>query len=195
MSDPIRSKLRDYGYKELVGGRVTHVGDLKLVSKYQWVDNPRQRLSLMGELTLPVGEQKDIDKALNVTLGDGQTDIGVGFYYDVLLTSTLTLALGAAYTAQLPDHHAERVPEQEDTKVTPDVDRDLQRNLGDIVGTQLGLLYAREGWGLQLGHAYQYKAEDGIPGKPFCFRTLLLDRKGDGTGNAFSRVGGQLQHH
>ena len=167
MSDPIRSKLRDYGYKELVGENVTHVGDLKLVSKYHWVDNPRHRLSLMGELTLPVGEEKDVDKALNVTLGDGQTDIGLGVHYDVLLRKTLTLALGASYTAQLPDRNAERVPEQEDTKVTPDVDGDLQRNLGDIVTTQVGLLYARGGWGWQLGHSYQYKGEDEYRGTRF----------------------------
>ena len=167
MSDPVRSKLRDYGYKELVGEKVTHVGDLKLVAKYQWLDNPRQRLSLLGELTLPVGEEKDVDKVLNVTLADGQTDIGFGFQYDVLLTKSLTLALGATYTVQLPDQNAERVPEQEDTKVTPDVEEDLERNLGDILATQVGLLYTRGGWSWQMGHNFQYKGEDEYTGTDF----------------------------
>ena len=167
MSDPVRSKLRDYGYSELAGERVTLVGDLKVVSKYRLVNNQHSRLGLLGELTLPVGHQRDIDKVINVTLADGQTDVGVGIHYDYLVSSSLTMVMGASYTLQLPDRNRERVPEQRDSRVTPDIDPDLRRDLGDILSAQIGGMYASKGWSLQVGHSYQYKGADDYSGTRF----------------------------
>ena len=167
MRDPIRSKLNDYGYLELLSEKANRLGDIKLVSKYQLSNTPHNRLSITGELTLPTGEVKDVDKIVNVVLGDGQTDMGVGVSYDRLLTPTITLALGVTYTVQLPDKNAERVPEEEDSKVTPDIDPNLQRNLGDILATQIGGMYAHRGWNFHLGHSYQYKEADRYSGTHF----------------------------
>ena len=167
MRDPVRSKLRDYGYRELAAEEVSLVGDLKLVSKYRMVHNQHSRLSLLGELTLPVGHQKDIDNVVNVTLADGQTDLGLGIHYDYLASSSVTLALGAIYTLQLPDRHRERIPEQWESRVTPDIDSDLRRDLGDILAVQLGGMYANKGWRFQAGHSYQYKGADHYSGTRF----------------------------
>ena len=167
MRDPVRSKLRDYGYRELLSEKVTWLGDIKLISKYQILNNPKSRLSVQGELTLPSGEEKDVDKIVNVTLGDGQTDVGLGINYDYVLFPSVTIALGTSYTLQLSDRSRERVPEQYDSKVTPDIDPNLGRDLGNIFATQIGGIYAHQGWSLQLGHSYQYKGADRYSGIRF----------------------------
>ena len=74
----------------------------------------------------------------------------------------------AKYTAQLADHQALRVPEKVDTKLTPDIDYNVKRDLGDIVDLAASLKYAPLDWvNVYGGVNYSYKARDKLSGTKF----------------------------
>lgn len=157
----IVNKLEDNGYEPLSNGNFTDLGDIQIRNKIQLSREKYVGLAMEAAVTLPTGKQANVNKKVDIGSGDRQTDVSLGFNSDFFVTSDITLSSGVFYTAQLSDHLATRVPEEVDSTVSPDIDYDTRRNLGDIMGVQAGASYQiMTTVTLSAGYAFQYKEKD-----------------------------------
>jgi len=164
----ITDKLVENNYKPLSNTKKKELGDVKLVAKYLLTNKKKYAVALQSELTLPTGQTADIDKLVDVPTGDGQTDIALGFVTDLRLIDDLTITTAMKYTAQLSDTQALRVPEKMDTKLTPDIDQTVERDLGDIFEASLTAKYTVTDWfNVQSAMNFSYKERDQFSGSKF----------------------------
>ncbi len=164
----ISDKLEENNYKPLANEKKKKIGDIKLVAKYLLTNKKKYSVALQSELTLPTGDTADIDKLVDVPTGDGQTDVALGFVTDLRLVDSLTISTSIKYTAQLSDKQALRVPEKVDTKLTPDVDQTVERDLGDIFEASLGAKYSLTDWfNIVSAVNFSYKERDSFSGAKF----------------------------
>lgn len=167
LGTPIQTKLEDYGYNQPQSEQGTKLGDIRVISRYQLLNNKINRFSLIGELTVPTGEDQDINRVVDVATGDGQFDIGAGFAYDYLLSRDFTFVSQAVYTVQLADTNPERIPLQFDSKASPDIDSSTSRDLGDFLTSQAGIVFNRFGINIGAIYGYQIKDSDSYTGNQF----------------------------
>lgn len=164
MSAPISSKVREYNYEPLANEEGSVLGDIKVVAKRKIFESDLNLLALQTELTLPTGKKANVNKVINVSGGDGQTDVGAGIIHDLVMSSHLTLSTQTIYTVQFADKEAMRVQERQDSKLTPDVDNNARRDLGDSFIGQVGLKYNQSGFNLGSAYSLQYKEKDEYKG-------------------------------
>ncbi len=175
--DPINSKLSEYGYERLENENNTKLGDIKLVSKYKAYEGNKSAFSLVSSLTLPTGQEADVDKVLDIGGGDGQLDIELGFAHDFYATKYFTFTAAAGHTVQFADTAEKRIPFTETSSLTPDVDRSTFRDLGDITKGELAAAWNYHGINLGAGYAIQYKQGDEYSGDSYAdSRYQLLEK-------------------
>lgn len=164
----ITDKLVENGYKPLANEKKQSLGDIKVVGKYLLSNKKNYAIAIMPELTLPTGEPADIDKLVDVPSGDGQTDVALGVVADFKMIKNFTFTVAAKYTVQMSDKQALRVREKEDTKLTPDIDQSVDRDLGDIFEASVGANYAVTDWANLVGAVnFGYKEADKFSGSKF----------------------------
>lgn len=166
LNDPVNEKVKEYNYEPLQNETATKLGDIKLVGKYKTYEDIRNVLSLGVEVTLPTGEEENPNKVVDVPGGDGQTDVGVNVSHDLIL-GKFTLASSLAYTLQLNDTVERRVPFTGLSKLSPDADSNIKRDLGDIFQASLGGKYALYGVTLGSAYSFQYKQGDTYEGSVY----------------------------
>lgn len=159
-NNAINDSVAKNGYKPLADEQKDMLGDIRLINKVQLSNKKDYALSLTNSIVLPTGEEADIDKVVDVGAGDGQFDIEAGINLDLNFTSRLTVSARASYTWQIADTTAKRVPEKVDTTVTPDVDYQVRRDLGDIIYTSLGANYLMDS-GIQIRGQYSFQYKEG----------------------------------
>lgn len=167
MRNPTPSKLEEYGYSPLANESKTQLGDIKLVSKYNVFSNRSHLFTLQGDLTLPTGKEADVNKVVDIAGGDGQTDVGVGLLHDYKLGKYFTISSLASYTVQLPDKTAKRIPEDNDNSLTPDVDMEVDRDLGDHMIASIAGKFNYYGFNLGSSYSVLYKEKDKYSGSKF----------------------------
>ena len=161
---PISEKLNEYGYKAAANEQKDVLGDIKLVAKYNILDQEKLRLTSQADVTLPTGEDADVNEVVDVASGDEQTDLGLGLSVDYLLTPEITLSSTASYTWQLADVNPERIPEVSYSKATPDLDMNTSRDLGNMANFQVAGMWSYKGFNLGAGYSYQSKEKDTYTG-------------------------------
>ena len=119
------------------------------------------------DITLPTGRDQDINKIVDVTSGDDQTDLGVGIAADYKVGDYVTLSSSVAHTVQLADTNAERIPEVSYSKASPDIDSETNRDLGNISQVQLAGVLNYKGVNLGAGYSFQHKEQDTYSGTKF----------------------------
>jgi hypothetical protein len=165
--DPINAKLSEYNYEKLENENDTKLGDIKLVSKYKAFEGQKSAFTLVSALTLPTGKEVNPDKVVDIAGGDGQTDLEVGFANDYYANKNITLTAAISHTIQFSDTVGKRVPFTHTSSLTPDVDRSISRNLGDISKAELAAAWNFHGINLGAGYAIQYKQGDEYSGDQF----------------------------
>jgi len=167
IDSPTLSKFDEFNYDQPLSERGTKLGDIKLVTKYQAMNEVNYRVTFQGELVLPTGKDQNINRAVDVASGDGQTDIGAGVNFDFVLNSVFSIGANTNYTVQLSDTNPERIPIQSNSKASPDIDLNTERDLGDIWSTTVGARYSESGFSIDMGYSYQYKQADEYTGTAF----------------------------
>ena len=167
LSSPVAEKLVEYGYDSLQNTQKDELGDIKVVAKYNFVNNDKLVATGQFDVTAPTGKDQDINKIVDVASGDDQTDLGLSVFVDYLLTPEITLSGTVGYTNQLADKNAERIPEVSYSKATPDIDYNTKRNLGDMTNVQLAGTWSYKGFNLGAGYSYQTKDKDRYDGSEF----------------------------
>jgi len=167
-SNAVVRKVETYGYEPLKNKRITGIGDVKVIGKYLLSQSERISISMTNILTLPTGEEKNVDKLIDVPLGDGQVDAQVGFGLGYRLNSTFKAYLGSSYNYQFQDKLAERIPEKSDSKLTPDVDANVERKLGNQFMAQFSLgMNLSDEFSISSGYVFQHKQADKFNGSKF----------------------------
>lgn len=165
--DPINAKLREYNYKPLDDEHNTKLGDIKLVSKYKAFEGNKSAFTLISAVTMPTGEEADVDKVIDVGGGDGQLDIELGFAHDFYANKNFTFTFAAGHTLQFADTVEKRIPFTTTSSLSPDIDRSTYRDLGDITKGELAAAYNWNGINFGVGYAIQYKAGDEYTGDTY----------------------------
>jgi hypothetical protein len=138
INDPTGEAASRYKYKPLTNQEGQAMGDLVTVAKYGILLDAPSILAVQGEITWPTGTPKDIDKIVGFPAGDGQMDLGIGVLYDYFFTEDNSLNTSIRYTSELSDTSAERIPYKTKRKISPDIDENTSRNLGDHFHFQVG---------------------------------------------------------
>lgn len=164
----IANKVDKYGYQQLKNEEKDMLGDIRLVNKVQLSKKDTHAFTLTTGLTLPTGEQASLDKVVDPSSGDGQFDYELGVIADVYMTSKMTISARASYTVQVADTTAKRVPEVFDSSLTPDIDPQVERDLGDMIYSSFGLNYQTDmGLAVKAQYSFQYKEEDKYSGSKY----------------------------
>ena len=165
LADPIRSKAEELGYQAILRNeKKTMLGDIKVVNKYKIFENDFNILTLSGEITLPTGETSILDKLVNVPGGDGQTDLGASVTHDFKFLNYFTFTSNLSYTVQIADTVEGRIPEQYKSAASSDIDKNTNRDLGDILSLTFAPSVNYRGASLALGYSFNYKQADSYSG-------------------------------
>lgn len=138
INNPTNEAANRYKYKPLAAQEGQVLGDLVTVAKFGILREAPSIFAVQTEITWPTGQGKDIDKIVDFPAGDGQMDIGLGVLYDYFFTEDNSLNTSVRYISELPDTSAERIPYKTKRKISPDIDRNTSRNLGDQFHFQFG---------------------------------------------------------
>lgn len=168
LTNPLATKLSDYGYRPLQSEKFTALGDAKIVSKYKFHDDEVDDIAFKFDLTLPTGTRSDADKLVELPTGDGQYDIGLGLIWDHNFTNKFSWNVYGLVNVQLPDHLKRRIPTSSDGGLSPDVE-DVFRDSGDqyLAGTSIQFGSSKGGFYSNLGYIYQYMQATRFKGNLF----------------------------
>jgi len=168
MDNPIVHKMQDYGYEPLANEKFSAIGDVKLVSKYLLIKGDLWSFTWQHDLTLPTGKKPSVNKLIDLSPGDGQWDVGTGFIGEVAGPKGLSVAATVGVEAELAQNMAKRIPEYPDSSLSPDIDPQTHRDLGDQIYSQIhGRFEFLEGLAVSSALGYQYKQKDRYSGNVF----------------------------
>ena len=161
LTDVIATELANKGYKPLEDEERTQVGDIILVAKYLAHKSVNYSWALTNTFTLPTSRPKDITRVVDPAPGDGQFDYGIASTLEIPLNARVKIINQTSYTIQFADVRATRIPISKDERLSPDIDRGANRDLGDKMQTSLGGFYSPIEY-LTFGASYgiSYKERD-----------------------------------
>ena len=166
----IENKLEKNKYENLNNEEKTMIGDIRMVNKVNIRIKENYVMALTGEITLPTGKIAEINKIVDVPAGDGQFDLAVGLVTDYYYSPKLTISAKMNYIWQIADTTSIRIPSKSDSKITLDIDPQVQRDLGNIFYTSLGFSYeVFEGFKVKGQYTFQDKERDMYKGQKFNF--------------------------
>lgn len=164
----VTKKLVDLGYNDpraKSGVAENHLGDIKIVGKYQLTNKNKFSSALKLEVTAPTGETADVNDAIAIGYGDGQWDLGIGLAADYVLNSSWSFSGFAGYTFQFADYFDKRIPTEETSMASKDIEN-IYINLGDQVKLQTSAKFSFfNGWSVSNGATFQYKFADEARGE------------------------------
>lgn len=169
LQDPVNQKLTRLGYKNVRSETFSGVGDIRLVSKYLLSRGRRTTVAMRNDVTLPTGRAPDVDRALDIPMGDGQLDLGTGLIVDHQLTSEFRLNAYGSYVAQLPDRMERRAPTSA-TDSLSDQKENMRRDLGDQITLGSSLNYdlaSLYGLSAGAGYSFQFQRSTSFSGSRF----------------------------
>lgn len=168
LQDPINQKLTSHGYQPIRDENFSAVGDVKLIGKYQFSKTDNSAFAIKPFVTLPTGTRPNADKALDITTGDGQLDIGATVSWDRNIKGQFNFNSYSTYNIQLPDQLERRIPKSSDDPIS--LDKELvERDSGDQYAFGAGVSYGSPSGGLMasVGLSYQYMNSTSFKGTKF----------------------------
>lgn len=168
LNDSVNQKLTSLGYEPLRSRSFSAVGDVKLVGKYLLRSDEENAWVLKPALTLPTGRAPDVNQAVDLPTGDGQTDLAASVIWERKLPSTFHLTTFATYNVQWADSLDRRIPESSTDSLSDDLER-VDRNLGDQISLGSGLGYGAgtDQFSFHMGYVYQFQNTTGFSGKAY----------------------------
>jgi hypothetical protein len=166
--DVVATKISSYGYKPLQDQETTDVGDTTLGLKIQVYKEDNVAVAIAPKVVVPTGRTPDIDKVVDVAPGDGHVSAGVGAAADFNVASKWTLTPSVGYTYQFENSQAVRIPRNGDESISPDIDYNVRKKVGDIMGTSAAVKYRiNEIFSAATAYSFQYKQADSYIGGAF----------------------------
>lgn len=179
LNNALSDQLKANGYEPLQSSTKTQLGDVRLVSKYQFYSDDHHRWLVKNCLTVPTGAAPDANRLIDTASGDGQWDISTTLVYDGRrLLGGLGFNVFGGYTVQLPDSLERRIPEK--GKFLTSDKETVDRDLGDVVSLGSALIYdiGRTGFQLAAGYNIQYQGATSYSGSKYSAdRYRLLEQQ------------------
>jgi hypothetical protein len=156
-----KDTLKSKGYRALDNRDESFLGDVQVVSLYQFFTNPTQALTYSAQVNTPTGPQYDPDDlaAMNIF---GRTYVTNTMYFSQRLGSRWTVVPMASWLINVPDHIDARVPTDEDDTLPDESSKqNVERQIGNTIAAGGNLFYeVMDGWTLGTGYEYAIKARD-----------------------------------
>jgi hypothetical protein len=125
----------------------TSIGDIEVGAKLQLVNTVRRdtlqrsgsgvRAAVGAVFRLGTGRADDPDDFADIPSGDGQNDVEVRTYWDVLLGSRFGLGLVGRYVWQLPDREVARITGPHQPFAAYWRRQEVARDLGDVIDAEV----------------------------------------------------------
>jgi hypothetical protein len=160
-----RLDIEGYGYNPIKTWTGDDIGDIQVQGKYQILDRDPWQIAVSGGVRLPTGKPDDPDSLVDLSTGDGQTDVLLRAHLDFLGIKNLCLDGTMRYDIQLPDRRTLRVPPSVHMLLTRYKEK-VERKLGDILEFEItgnyNLTSALSGG---LRYRFTRKFKDSVDGK------------------------------
>ena len=168
----IPNKNNDYGYEPIPSSlshrEETSLGDIRLINKVQLLKEDNYALTLQNDWILPTGQTTNVNRLVDIPTGDGQLDFNMGVIGEYYLNSRTTFWTRLGYTWQTSDKVTRRIPENLDSSISADIDKQVYRNLGDSLYTSIGGSFdVYQGIKLKAQYSFQYKEKDKYEGDQY----------------------------
>ncbi len=161
----VETKIATYGYKPLRGEEQTEMGDLTVALKILAYKDDRFAFAVSPKVVIPTGREPDLDKVVDLAPGSGVWQTGLTGVLEFDSTNKLSFVGSAGYTYQWASERAYRIPVKSDESISPDIDWNVNRKLGDIMSVSAGTKYRfTETLTGSLGYTLAYKDEDSYKG-------------------------------
>lgn len=156
LSDPVNVQAKSSNLEKVESYKTTSIGDISLIGRWQFYKDEKNTLLLSPSVVLPTGESPNSDRIVDISSGDGQTDISLLFSWDRILRRNIRWNLHAGYTLQLSDKLERRIPRFENDRFSPDSES-VHRDLGDQVGIGTSVYIGNENKNISVGAGYSYQ--------------------------------------
>jgi hypothetical protein len=153
--------LAQKGYRPLESRNETFLGDIQLVSVYQFFDNSYQALAYQAQVNTPTGPQYDPDDLAAINIF-GRTYVTNTVLFSQRIGSRITLVPTVSWLINIPDHITARVPTDEDDTL-PDANskESVERQMGNKIAGGGNVFYEiNDQWTVGSGYEYANKARD-----------------------------------
>lgn len=145
-----------------------HIGDVEIMGQYLMAEGLGWAWALRQKLVLPTSPPPDPYNLDPILTNEGQTDVGLDSLWEWRLGRDWTVLASAGYLIQLRDRVAMRIPDDRRAFLQGGVDRDVERNAGDIATAEVLLRYALgETMQFKAGYLYSERQRDEFKGKSF----------------------------
>lgn len=157
----VNTKIASYGYKPLVGEENTDIGDVTLGLKILAHQQGKLAFVVAPKVVMPTGREPDVDKVVDLAPGGGIWQTGVSAIAEYAATHKFSVVGSAGYTYQWAANKAARVPRAGTESISPDVDYNVNKKLGDISALNAGAKYKfTELVTGGVGYSLSYKDQD-----------------------------------
>lgn len=164
----VETKIASYGYKPLQGEEHTDIGDLTLALKVLAHKEGRWAFAVSPKLVIPTGREPDVDKVVDLAPGGGIWQSGLSGVVEFEASNRLSFVGSAGYTYQWGTEKAVRVPKSDSESISPDIDWNTYKKLGDIRSVSAGAKYRfTELLTGGVGYTLAYKDKDTYNGRQF----------------------------
>ena len=138
MRSEFKAKVASAGYKPIEDKNETFIGDIQLVSAYQFVNKPKQLQTLRVYLNLPTGPEPDADDLTDIEIFH-RTAITPTYLATYKINKRTNLFGILSYNYVFPSEVEKRVPLDEDDQL-PEANqkRTLDEQIGATASASLG---------------------------------------------------------
>lgn len=156
MNSAIDEKLASLGYQKIQSKEFTQVGDVQLISKYQFFKGDSQTATVRSNLIFPTGQAANPDYALDTPTGDGRFQLGSSLILEQALPLSLKLTGLVGGIWQLPYQLEKRIPTAVSDPLSQDKEQ-LTKNSGALITAGSSLQFFYEPFGFQTGAGYLFQ--------------------------------------
>lgn len=164
----LAERLADNGYRPSYPGTLTTLANIHLTHRYQAIKDGPWKLSFDSTVVVPAGKKSDVDDFLYLRINEEQYSFrqNAGVSWDA--RPWLTVLAGTYYHKRFPFSKKRRIPRNNISPLSTDIDPDTEMQYGDTYGVSgQGNLNVTESTRFYAGHSIERKDRDRVSGKRF----------------------------
>ncbi len=164
----LRERLQDTGYAADYPSELTTVANVFLTHRYQGNPGSRWDYSADSSLVVPAGKRSDQDDFLYLRLNEEQFSVREALTLAFRATPQFELLLSSYYHLRFPFEKDRRIPMNDTSPLSADVDSATQTRYGNSWGASTQANYVpSDSWLVYLGHSREVKERDRVSGSRF----------------------------
>lgn len=164
----LAERLSENGYRPSYPGTLTTLANIHVNHRYQAIQSSRWQLALDSGVVVPAGKKSDVDDFLYLRINEEQYSFRQSATVSWVTNPWITLLGGTYYHKRFPFEKKRRIPKNNVSPLSSDIDPDTKMKYGDTYGISAQVnLNATENTKLYAGHSIERKDRDLISGSRF----------------------------